>query len=229
MSFNSSSPPAKPGGQHKVSIRQIRGVSAAGFGGARCAGCGARRAAGTRRHHLQRGQPRCPAARRRGQAPPVSRCPSVSLGPSRSPPVPPGPSSTVRPAPLRRQPPVAPSRGTLGEPPVPREPSDGRGKAHPRRWEKPVLVQQPRARLRTANRALGSSPARPLFCVISSGSCVTPGVFAAARLAAVGAGRSLHPSRPQDTSRPGGAGQRGGKGWEGMGSGAEASRGVNAS
>lgn len=164
---------------------------------------------------------------------PASRTPAggeaAPTVPSRSPPVPPGPSSTVRPAPLRRQPPAAPSRGTLGEPPVPREPSDGRGKAHPRRWEKPVLVQQPRARLRTANRALGSSPARPLFCVISSGSCVTPGVFAAARLAAVGAGRSLHPSRPQDTSRPGGAGQRGGKGWEGMGSGAEASRGVNAS
>lgn len=170
----------------------------------------------------------------------------VSLGiprslpvPPRSFPVPPGPPRSL---PVRapqsarrrsggspRQPPAAPSRGTLGEPPVPREPSDGRGKAHPRRWEKPVLVQQPRARLRTANRALGSSPARPLFCVISSGSCVTPGVFAAARLAAVGAGRSLHPSRPQDTSRPGGAGQRGGKGWEGMGSGAEASRGVNAS
>lgn len=171
--------------------------------------------------------PRYPGVPRYPPVPPGP--PPVLPGPSRSPPVPPGPSSTVRPAPLRRQPPAAPSRGTLGEPPVPREPSDGRGKAHPRRWEKPVLVQQPRARLRTANRALASSPAGPLFCVISSGSCVTPGVFAAARLAAVGAGRSLHPSRPQDTSRPGGAGQRGGKGWEGMGSGAEASRGVNAS
>lgn len=161
--------------------------------------------------------------------PGVPRYPPVPPGPPRSLPVRAPQSARRRSGGTPRQPPAAPSRGTLGEPPVPREPSDGRGKAHPRRWEKPVLVQQPRARLRTANRALASSPARPLFCVISSGSCVTPGVFAAARLAAVGAGRSLHPSRPQDTSRPGGAGQRGGKGWEGMGSGAEASRGVNAS
>lgn len=131
MSFNSSSPPAKPGGQHKLSARQsplsprcfragvaaARRVRAAGRVGRR--GPDGRQPGTTCRADSLRAQQ--PAG---GDRPP--RCPPVSPGPSRFPPVPPGPSpcpgpsSAVCPAPLRLQAAGSPRQpratGPLGSP-----------------------------------------------------------------------------------------------------------------